>query len=103
MACKELMVETSACKVTVPASLTAIIAYCIPMLLLLSLMLRSDKTHECFLPLRVLHHAGLVQDSVNRCDADLRRDLYNGVLLAGRTCSLAYALDKHEMLNLYCC
>ncbi len=28
--------------------------------------------------------AGLVSDSVNRCDADLRRDLFNGVLLAGR-------------------
>lgn len=27
--------------------------------------------------------AGLVQDSINRCDPDLRRDLYNGVLLAG--------------------
>ncbi len=27
--------------------------------------------------------AGLVQDSINRCDVDLRRDLYNGVLLAG--------------------
>ena len=38
--------------------------------------------------------AGLVQDSINRCDVDLRRDLYNGVLLGGLQLSLPLSHSK---------
>ncbi|CAL8463368.1 g2902 [Coccomyxa elongata] len=39
---------------------------------------------------------GLVQDSINRCDVDLRRDLYNGVLLAGGTAMFTGLRDRLE-------
>ncbi len=43
----------------------------------------ASGLHVCIEANIAARSAGLVSDSVNRCDADLRRDLFNGVLLAG--------------------
>jgi hypothetical protein len=30
-----------------------------------------------------VHPAGLVQESINKCDVDLRREMYNSIILSG--------------------
>ena len=35
-------------------------------------------------PVRHLHHAEVVLDTINKCDVDLRKDMYSGAILTGR-------------------
>eukprot|EP00198_Chlamydomonas_reinhardtii_P007333 XP_001696669.1 actin-related protein [Chlamydomonas reinhardtii] len=36
-------------------------------------------------PVRHLHHAEVVLDTINKCDVDLRKDMYSGAILTGGT------------------
>lgn len=38
--------------------------------------------------------AGLVLESVGKCDVDVRRDLYSGIILTGQLCQNACSLHK---------
>ena len=47
--------------------------------------------------------AGLVQDAINKCDVDLRRELYNGIILAGEhtlhRCRVQFPLTGNKGLQ----